>query len=67
MKRVQVNLSDELLKKVDYYAEYLSVPRSTLCTMFIGQGVMGYDKGLDIIDSLADSMKDIAREEGKRN
>ena len=53
--RVQVNLSDEMVCKVDLYAKKMGVSRSALCSMLIGQGIMSYDKSL-IGDKLDDSL-----------
>lgn len=59
--RVQVNLSDEMVKNVDKYAKQMGVSRSALCSILIGQGIMNYDKAMDIIsivgDKIGDSLK----------
>lgn len=47
--RVQVNLSDDMVSKVDNYAKMMGVSRSALCSMLIGQGIMSYDKGIELI------------------
>lgn len=52
MKRVQVSLSDEMVDKVDSYARKMGVTRSALCALLIGQGIMSYDKGSDILSTL---------------
>lgn len=49
--RVQVNLSDEMVVRTDFYAKKLGVTRSSLCAFFIGQGVMAYDKSFDVLDN----------------
>lgn len=46
--KVQVNVSDDLVKKIDDYAKMMGVSRSSLCAVFIGQGVMGYEKAFEI-------------------
>ena len=56
--RVQVNLSDEMVCKVDLYAKKMGVSRSALCSMLVGQGIMGYDKSMDIISLLGDKLGD---------
>jgi len=53
--KVQVNVNDELVARIDYYAKKMGVSRSSLCSMFIGQSVMTYDKSFDILDSVAKS------------
>lgn len=50
--RVQVNVSDELVEKIDNYAKTMGVSRSALCSVFIGQGVMGYDKSFQLVENL---------------
>lgn len=56
--RVQVNLSDEMVGKVDSYARKMGVSRSALCSMLVGQGIMGYDKSMDLINILGDKLGD---------
>lgn len=41
--RVQVNLSDDIIAKVDSMAKSYGVPRSTLLSVWIGQIVSGYE------------------------
>lgn len=48
--RVQVNLNDELVKRIDNYAKMIGVTRSSLCAVYIGQGVLGYDKAFEMIE-----------------
>ena len=54
--RVQVNLSDEMVSKVDNYARMMGVSRSALCSVLVGQGIMGFDKATDVISSLGDML-----------
>lgn len=56
--RVQVNLSDEMCASVDRYAKSMGVSRSALCSMLIGQGIMSYDKSMDILTVLGDKLGD---------
>lgn len=56
--RIQVNLSDEMVSKVDAYATKMGVSRSALCSMLVGQGIMGYDKSMDLISILGDKLGD---------
>lgn len=56
--RVQVNLSDEMVDKVDSYARKMGVSRSSLCSMFVGQGIMGYDKSMDLLTLIGDKVGD---------
>ena len=56
--RCQVNLSDEMVKRVDFYAQKMGVSRSALCSMLVGQGIMGYDKSMDVISLIGDKLGD---------
>lgn len=56
--RVQVNLSDEMVGKVDAYARKMGVSRSALCSMLVGQGIMSYDKSMDILTLIGDKVGD---------
>lgn len=56
--RVQVNLSDEMVSKVDAYARKMGVSRSALCSMLVGQGIMGYDKSMDMLSFIGDKIGD---------
>lgn len=56
--RVQVNLSDTMVESVDKYAQLMGVSRSALCSMLIGQGIMGYDKSLEVINRIGDKLGD---------
>lgn len=46
--RVQVNVSDDLVKELDEYATLVGISRSALCAYFIGQGMYGIKKGFEI-------------------
>ena len=56
--RIQVNLGDALLSKVDKLADACGVARSALCSMLISQGVLAYEKSFEIMDSLKESLPD---------
>lgn len=56
--RVQVNLSDEMVEKVDGYARKMGVSRSALCSMLVGQGIMNYDKSMDLLTVIGDKLGD---------
>lgn len=56
--RVQVNLSDEMVCKVDAYARKMGVSRSALCSMLVGQGIMSYDKSMDLLTLIGDKVGD---------
>ena len=48
--RIQVIISDDMVKKVDAYAERIGVSRSSLCATLIGQGIMGFDRAYQIVN-----------------
>ena len=54
--RIQVNLGNPLLQKVDKLAEMCGVSRSALCSMLISQGVLAYDKSFEVMDSFKESI-----------
>ena len=56
--RVQVNLSDEMVGKVDAYARKMGVSRSALCSKLVGQGIMSYDKSMDLLTLIGDKVGD---------
>lgn len=55
--RVQVNLSDSMVSRVDDYADKMGVSRSALCSMLIGQSIMSYDKSFEVVDSIGKTAK----------
>ena len=46
--RVQVNLNNKLVEELDIYAKSVGMSRSGLCAYFIGQGMYGVKKGIEI-------------------
>ena len=56
--RCQVNLSNEMVERVDFYAKKMGVSRSALCSMLVGQGIMGYEKSMDVISLIGDKLGD---------
>lgn len=54
--RVQVNVSDDLVKKIDEYAKVMGVSRSALCSVWIGQAVMGMDRSFQVVQSMGDKL-----------
>lgn len=62
--RVQVNLSDEMVNKVDMYAHKMGVSRSALCSILVGQGIMNYDTSADILSVIGQKLtENIIKEE----
>ena len=57
--KVQVNLSDEMVSRIDFYAKKMGVSRSAFCSVVIGQAVFGYDTAYNSLsDYLSDMQKD---------
>lgn len=52
--KVQVNVSDEMVEGIDKYAKAMGVSRSALCSMWIGQGKMAFDKSFEITEKWAE-------------
>lgn len=50
--KVQVNLSDEMVNRVDNLAKSYGVSRSALCSMYIGQMVTTTEASRNAIDTI---------------
>ena len=57
MFRMQVNVNDEMLEKIDFYCQKLSVGRSALSSMLIGQGLAGLDQAFGLLSDVQSEMK----------
>ena len=55
--RVQVNVSDDLVERIDFYAKKMGTSRSALCSLFIGMGMIGLEKSNTILDNIGDKME----------
>jgi metal-responsive CopG/Arc/MetJ family transcriptional regulator len=56
--RLQVNVADDMVDRVDFYAKKMGVSRSALCSVAIGQYVLGMDKSMDILTAISDKVGD---------
>lgn len=56
--RMQVNANEQMVAKLDKYAEMMAVSRSALCSMLIGQGLMGLDRSCGILNDLGNRLGD---------
>jgi hypothetical protein len=54
--KVQVTVSDEMVTKIDAYAKEMGISRSALCSVFIGQGVLGFDKAYKLVNDAIDTV-----------
>ena len=50
--RVQINLSDSMVKRVDVLADDMGVSRSAFCSFVIGQYVQNYEKSVEVVKSV---------------
>lgn len=50
--RIQVNLSEKMVGKIDSMAEDMGVSRSALCSTIIGNYVMNYEKSVDVLEKV---------------
>ena len=48
--RVQVNVSDTLVERIDYFARMLGNSRSGLCNYFIGLGIASLETSFSAVD-----------------
>ena len=55
--RIQVNLSDSMVERLDRMAEDYGVTRSALCAMLIGQGCDGINQAKQIMAEISENMK----------
>ena len=56
--RLQVNANEQMVAKLDKYAEMMAVSRSALCSMLIGQGLLGLDRSCGILSDLGERLGD---------
>lgn len=64
--KVQVMMNDEMVSRVDYYAKKMGISRSALCSVLIGQGIMGYDKTFEIADTVGVRLTEEVKLEASR-
>lgn len=59
-------MNDEMVSRVDYYAKKMGISRSALCSVLIGQGIMGYDKTFEIADTVGVRLTEEVKLEASR-
>lgn len=57
--KVQVNLNDDMVAKIDKLAKEIGVSRSSYCAMLIGQGVNAANQTYDLIKGLNDNISNV--------
>lgn len=50
---IQVTLADEMVKKVDETAKSIGVSRSSFCANLIGQGMLAWNKSVELSNEVA--------------
>ena len=53
--KVQVNMEEEQVKRIDDYAKRMGVSRSAWCAVMIGQALIAMDKSMTIIERMAEN------------
>ena len=54
--KVQVNISDDMVARIDEIAKTYGVSRSALCSVFIGQAVASTEKVFDVVSEAGKSV-----------
>lgn len=54
--RLQVNISEEMMDRIDMYAKKLGVTRSAFCAVILGQGLAGYDATFGMVADVQTQM-----------
>lgn len=65
--RVQVNLNEDIVKKIDEYAAAIGQSRSAVCAMWIGQNVLGIEKATETLEKMGIDVAKALEEDGRRN
>jgi len=50
--KVQVNISDDMVEKIDSLANKMGVSRSSLCAMAVGQYILSFEKSMSILENM---------------
>lgn len=53
-QRINISLSDDMLALLEKYSKSMGTPKASLCTMFIGQGLMNYENANKIAKTVLD-------------
>lgn len=56
--RLQINISDDMVKQIDFYAKEMGVSRSALCATFIGQCIMSYNTSYGVLKDVGEKIAD---------
>lgn len=61
--KVQINLNDDIVKRVDEYAKTVGVTRSACCALWIGQALQNVEKQNKMIEKTSLSLVDLLASE----
>lgn len=65
--RVQINLNEDLVKKIDEYAAAIGQSRSAVCAVWIGQSVLGIERATQTLENIGVDVAKALRDDGRRN
>ena len=65
--KVQINLNEDLVKKIDAYAAAIGKSRSAVCAIWIGQSVLGIEKATETLQNMGVDVAKALTEDGRRN
>lgn len=54
--RVQLSISQEMLDKLDFYANKMCMSRSQLMNFLCGQGLMSLDKSMSLLENMGEKV-----------
>lgn len=64
-ERLNLYISEDLLKRLEYCSERFGVSRTQLAVMLIGQGIAGIEKSINVVDDIAKDLEEDIREDIK--
>ena len=65
--RVQINLNEDLVKKIDDFAASIGQNRSSVCAMWIGQAALGIEKATQTLERMGVDVAKALTEDKRRN
>lgn len=65
--KMQITASEEMVKRIDKVAKGMGISRSSLCAVWIGQGLTTYEASISQIDKISDKIIDKLAEMDKES
>ena len=65
--RVQINLNEDLVKKIDDYAAAIGQNRSSVCAIWIGQAALGIETATQTLERMGVDVAKALAEDKRRN